>query len=256
MTLPPLIIFDLDETLTESKEPLTRAMAHLVEKLLERTRVAVISGGALPQFLKQIVARLPSDAPLERLYLLPTAGAALYTYRDGGWDKVYEERISETDAAQIQTAIDEGAAASGVIDFAEATWGPRTEYRGSSIAFSALGQEAPVAEKKAWDPSKAKRRALQKEIAARLPKGFTAEMGGSTTIDILKRGVNKAYGLRQLAARLGVPEPSILYVGDELVAHGNDEAVFDTGAKTAAVKNPTDTARLIGKLLGSHDSPA
>ena len=57
-----LIIFDLDGTLTESKQPLTGEMAALVAKLLAVKKVAVASGGALPQFLKQVFARLPTDA--------------------------------------------------------------------------------------------------------------------------------------------------------------------------------------------------
>ena len=57
-----LVIFDLDGTLAESKQPITSEMAHLLARLLEHKKVAVISGGALPQFLSQIVAQLPRDA--------------------------------------------------------------------------------------------------------------------------------------------------------------------------------------------------
>ena len=53
-----LLIFDLDGTLVESKQPLTDEMAELVAKLLAETKVAVVSGGALSQFLKQVVAHL------------------------------------------------------------------------------------------------------------------------------------------------------------------------------------------------------
>ncbi len=249
MMLPPLIIFDLDNTLAESKAPLTRSMAHLLEKLLERTRVAVISGGALPQFLSQVVHRLPEDADFSHLYLLPTSGASLYECRNGGWDKIYEERIPESDAAKIQTAMQEGAQGSGVLDPDDVTWGPRIEYRGGEVSYSALGQEAPVAEKKAWDPDHKKRRALRAAIASGLPEGYVAAMGGATTIDVTKRGVNKAYGIHQLSTRLRIPESAMLYVGDELMAGGNDEIVFTTEVETKAVASPTGTARFIGKLL-------
>ncbi len=74
----PLVIFDLDGTLAESKQPLTKEMALLLANLLSSTKVAIVSGGALPQFLTQIVAQLPLDANLPNLYLLPTSGAALY----------------------------------------------------------------------------------------------------------------------------------------------------------------------------------
>lgn len=250
--LPKLIIFDLDGTLTESKRPLTRAMAHLLEHLLVHTKVAIISGGALSQFLSQIVARLSEDAELANLYLLPTSGAALYVHHHTGFDKKYEERISEEDAERIMAAMRQGASASGVVDLAESSWGPRVEYRGGQLTFSALGQDAPLAEKKAWDPNHAKRRALQTEIQKRLPKDFTASMGGANSIDVTKEGVDKAYGVHQLSEILHIPEKDMLYVGDELKAHGNDEAVFKTNAETKAVTSPTETARLIGRLLATN----
>ncbi len=247
--IPALIVFDLDGTLTESKQPLTRAMAHLLGELLTHTKVAIISGGALSQFLKQIIARFVGDITLKNLYLLPTSGAALYEYRNGGWDKIYEKHISETDASKIEVAIQEAVTASGVIDKNEETWGPCIEYRGGQISYSALGQRAPVAEKKEWDPTKEKRVVLQREITKRLPNGYTASMGGTTTIDIVKEGIDKAYGIHQLSRKMGIQESAMLYVGDELIANGNDSAVFQTEIQTKAVASPTETARFLGKLL-------
>lgn len=255
--IPKLVMFDLDNTLAESKAPLTSEMAGLVAELLARTKVAVISGGALPQFVNQVVNRLPADAHKSNLYILPVSGAALYEFCDvpppataiNCWGKIYEEHIPESDAAAIEAAIDAGVAESGVIDPAAQTYGPRTEYRGGEVTFSALGQQAPVEEKKAWDPDHAKRIALQAAIAKHLPAGYEARMGGATSIDINKEGVDKAYGIRQLAKRLGLAEKDMLYVGDELVANGNDETVFKTQAATKQVANPGETAAFIRELL-------
>ena len=92
MAIPSLIIFDLDQTLAESKQPLTRDMAALVADLLARTRVAVASGGAFEQFKKQVVERLPTGASVNNLSLLPTSGASLYAYENGDWKQIYEEK--------------------------------------------------------------------------------------------------------------------------------------------------------------------
>lgn len=248
MATPRLIIFDLDGTLAESKQPLTPEMAELVTKLLNKTKVAVVSGGALSQFLKQVVAQLPIEAKIENLYLLPTSGAALYEWRNDGWDKIYEERLSETDKDLIEAAMRASGEATELFDPAEEVWGERIEYRGGQVSLSVLGQEAPIAEKKAWDPDKSKRHALQSAIAELLPK-FTVAMGGSTTIDVTKKGVDKAYGIHQLSHRLKIPEKKMLYVGDELVAGGNDEAAFKTEVQTQPVANPFETTAFIKKLL-------
>ncbi|MCX6787107.1 MAG: HAD-IIB family hydrolase [Candidatus Kaiserbacteria bacterium] len=246
-----LAIFDLDGTLTESKQPLTSEMAALVTKLLALVKVAVISGGALPQFLKQVVAELPNTANLANLYILPTCGAALYEFQNGDWNKIYEERLSEKEADTIETAMRAVAAQTGLINFSEPAYGERIEYRGGQVSMSALGQEAPLVEKKMWDPDHTKRRALQENIAARLPE-FSVGMGGATTIDVTKRNIDKAYGIRQLCKRLGIEESDALYVGDELEAGGNDEAVYKTAAETKSVKDPTETARFIENILKSN----
>lgn len=247
--MPDILFFDLDGTLAESKQPLTADMAALLAKLLARTKVGVISGGALSQFLRQVVERLPQDANIANLYLLPTSGAALYEWREEGWRKVYEERISETDTAKIEAALRDAAAASGIGESAEKTWGPQIEYRGGQVTFSALGQLAPPDVKKAWDPDHAKRLTLQAAVERRLPAGFAAAMGGATTIDVTKYGVDKAYGIHRLSERLHLPESSMLYVGDELVPNGNDEPVFKTNVQTYAVSGPNDTAQVIESLL-------
>ncbi len=243
-----LIIFDLDGTLVESKQPLTSEMAVLVAKLLAVTKVAVASGGALTQFIKQVVDRLPSYTNLENLYLLPTSGGALYEFKNNEWNKIYEEHLSEKEADVIETAMRATAAETGLIDFSEPSYGERIEYRGSQVTLSAFGQEAPLAEKKAWDPNHTKRRILQEAIAVRLPE-FSVGMGGATSIDVTKRGIDKAYGIQQLCKRLNISESDALYVGDELMAGGNDEAVYKTSVATCVVENPSDTIRTIKTIL-------
>ena len=247
--MPKLVMFDLDGTLTVSKQPLTGEMAGLLATLLERTKVAVVSGGALPQYLSQVVARLPEGANLANLYILPTSGSALYEYRNTDWSKIYEEHIPEEDAKKIEAAARSGAEATGLVDFSAPAWGQRIEYRGSQVTLSALGQQAPPGEKAKWDPDKSKRLTIREEIQKRLPEGYSAAMGGATSIDITKTGVDKAYGIHQLCERLHLAESDALYVGDQLVEGGNDEAVFRTDAVTHPVSSLEDTETLIRGLL-------
>ncbi|MDD2657406.1 MAG: HAD-IIB family hydrolase [Candidatus Pacebacteria bacterium] len=253
-----LIIFDLDGTLAESKQPLTDEMALFLAKLLAHTRVAVISGGALSQFLKQVVSKLPVNANLAHLSLLPTSGAALYEFQHDdpsnplgtSWKKIYEERLSEKEKDTIESAMTIAAKETGTIDFKAPSWGERIEYRGGQVTLSALGQEAPIALKKAWDPDHAKRHALQASLAERLSK-FSVGIGGATSIDVTKKGIDKAYGIRKLCELLHLTESDALYIGDELGKGGNDEAVYKTEVATCVVENPADTLRTIKTLLTS-----
>lgn len=247
--IPKLIIFDLDGTLAESKQPIIDETAAPFAQLLEATRVAVISGGALPQLLKQVVERLPKSANVSNLYLLPTSGAALYEWKNA-WHKVYEKHLTDKEANTVMAAMREAAEETGIINFSKPAWGERIENRGGEITLSALGQQAPLEEKKAWDPDHAKRRLLQVHIAERVPE-FSVGIGGATSIDVSKRGIDKAYGVRKLCERLGIKESDALYIGDELGAGGNDEIIYSTGVQAKSVKNPADTMCRIEALLAS-----
>lgn len=247
-TMPPLIFFDLDGTLAESKSPLTSEMAALLEELLRETKVCVVSGGALPQFEKQVVEQLPEHANVGHLYLEPTSGAALYEWQHGVWHKIYEEHLSRAQAAEIEGAMKLAGTETGLINWDDTSYGPRIENRGGQVSLSALGQHAPVALKKEWDPDKSKRKALRDAIAKRLP-AYAVHMGGLTTIDVNRAGIDKAYGIHQLCERLKVDEATAFYVGDELEAGGNDEAAFNTRINTKAVASPEETAAFIQELL-------
>ena len=67
------------------------------------------------------------------------------------------------------------------------------------------------------DPDFAKRRIIQADLRTRLP-GLSINMGGATSIDITKAGVDKGYGLKRLRDVSGVPLKQILFVGDAIVS--------------------------------------
>jgi HAD superfamily hydrolase (TIGR01484 family) len=140
-----LVIFDLDGTLAESKASLDAEMATLLARLLEIVKVAVISGGAWAQFEKQVLSNLPQDDRLKDLSLLPTCGTKFYRY-DGAWQKLYSEDFSVDEKERIINGLNNAIDHSGFR--AVKHWGELIEDRGSQITFSALGQEAPLEEKR------------------------------------------------------------------------------------------------------------
>ena len=153
-----LIIFDLDGTLAESKTNLDAEMATLLGRLLGIVDVAIISGGAWGQFEKQVLAFLPHDERLKRLSLLPTCGTKFYRF-DGAWKKLYSEDFSVDEKKKIIDALNQAVRQAGFK--AEKHWGDLIEDRDSQITFSALGQEAPLAEKEKWDPDFVKRKSIK-----------------------------------------------------------------------------------------------
>lgn len=245
---PRAIVFDLDNTLATSKQPIDEPMAAAMGSLLARLSVAVISGGSLEQLQSQAASKLPPDARCSNLFLLPTSGAALYIRKGDDWEMVYEELLSDDEASVIEGALRKGAQTTGLIDFSHELHGPYIENRGAQVSLSALGQQAPISEKEAWDPDHTKREALRAAVAPLLPD-FDVKIGGRTTIDVTKHGITKAYGVRKLAEHLGIAVADMLYVGDELRLGGNDEVVKETGIPTKSVSGPADTLDFIEAFL-------
>ena len=73
--------------------------------------------------------------------------------------------------------------------------------------------------------------------------------GGSTSVDITHRGIDKAYGMRQLAEQTGIPLDDMLFVGDRLDPDGNDYPVLAMGVPCHAVEGWEDTAEFLDELL-------
>jgi phosphomannomutase len=236
-----LIVFDLDGTLTESKSSIDKEMVDLLHKLLRLVKVAVIGGGDWPQFETQLLSHIPTSEMLEKLYILPTSGTKFYKYHDG-WTKVYSEDFSTDEKILITTSLNKVLAEA---DFEiPKIWGEAIEDRGSQITFSALGQQAPLREKEKWDPDFAKRKKMKSQLDVDLP-GFSIRLGGTTSIDITKQGIDKAYGIGKLRDMLGIKIEEMVFVGDALFPGGNDFAVKEAGVVSIGVSSVTETKLII-----------
>lgn len=241
-----LVAFDLDGTLAVSKQPLKDMMGEALADLLAVAHVAVISGGDWPQFKKQVASRLPPRADLSKLWLMPTTGTKLYKYKGGEWQVVYAEQFSDDMKKKILEAFEASLEATGFTP--EKTWGELIEDRGSQITFSALGQQAPISEKQHWDPDFAKRQVIQADLRSRLPE-LSINMGGTTSIDITKKGVDKGHGLKRLRDASGIPLEQMMFIGDAIFPGGNDYSAKELGLRTVHVKDPEGTLAAIAAIV-------
>lgn len=240
-----LIVFDLDGTLADSKASLDGEMATLLGALMKIVKVAVISGGDWPQFEKQLLANLRQDEQLKNLSLLPTCGTKFYQY-SGVWNKIYSEDFTAEEKKKISEALTQALATAALkID---KVWGEAIEDRGSQITFSALGQQAPIQEKKKWDPDFTKREKIQELLGALIPQ-FSVRLGGTTSVDITKPGIDKAYGIRKLKDTLGIEINEMIFVGDALFPGGNDYPVKEVGVVSIRVRDPNESKRVIEAIL-------
>lgn len=240
-----LIVFDLDGTLAESKSSLDAEMATLFSALLKIVKVAVISGGNWPQFEKQLLANLPHDERLKNLSLLPTCGTQFYQHEED-WKKIYSEDFTEDEKKKIISSLKQALESAGFQ--VERVWGEAIEDRGSQITFSALGQQAPIEEKKKWDPDFSKRKTMKASLDKLIP-GFSVRLGGTTSIDVTKPGIDKAYGIRKLRDTLGIAIDEMIFVGDALFPGGNDFPAKEAGVVSICVRDPEETKSVIEAII-------
>lgn len=240
-----LIVYDLDGTLAESKSSLDAEMSARLHDLLGIMKVAVISGGNWPQFETQLLSHLPHDDRLLNLSLLPTCGTKFYQY-SGKWGKLYEEDFTADQREKILSSFKMALAAAGFK--VEKTWGDVIEDRGSQITFSALGQQAPLEEKNQWDPDYVKRKTIKALLDTYIPE-FSVRIGGATSIDITKPGIDKAYGIRKLRDILRISIPEMIYIGDALFVGGNDYPAEQAGVTSIAIRDPRETKRVTEAII-------
>ena len=240
-----LIVFDLDGTLAASKSSLDSEMASLLHDLLGVAKVAIISGGAWLQFEKQVLSNLPGDDLLAKLSILPTCGTQFFQFT-GAWKKLYAEDFTADEKVKIVTSLIKAVETAGFA--VEKTWGETIEDRGSQITYSSLGQQAPLEEKVKLDADFAKRKKIKTVLDTLIPE-FSVRLGGATSIDVTKPGIDKAYGIRKLRDIHHISTQEMIYVGDALFPGGNDYPAEQAGVISIPVKSPTETKRVIEAII-------
>ena len=251
-----LIVFDLDGTLIETKSPLDKEMSGLLGKLLSQKKVAVIGGGKYETFKGLFLQRLRCKRPLlANLFIFPTTSTSFYKYKDRGWKNIYSLRLSQSQVKKIKETFEKVFKEIGY-QHPKKTYGEIIEDRGTQVSFSVYGQDLVIAlgkkgvkMKKEW---KKKHTRTKMKIARLMQKyllEFEVRAAGYTTIDVTKKGIDKAYGIKQIQKYLKVPFSKMLFVGDALYRGGNDHAVIKTGVDYIPVSGPRETKRIISELL-------
>lgn len=241
-----VIVFDLDGTIAESKQSLDDEMSGLLLLLMRTHIVAIASGGSFQQYQKQFLPFLKNESNLSNLVLLPTSGASMYKYSENSWTIVYEEKLSLEEFEKINSELLKALKEKG-LESAE-KFGDIIEYRRTQVTFSGLGQDAPLSKKELWDTDQSKRKQIVDYIASEL-SDFEIRIGGTTSIDINKKGIDKAHGVRKLSEVLSIPISDMIYVGDALYEGGNDASVIKSGIDCHAVKDVAETKEFIRSLI-------
>lgn len=245
-----LIAFDLDDTLAITKSPMSDKMAELLVDLLEKYEVCIISGGKFEQFKMQVIDRLEANhLLLRKLHLMPTCGTRYYRYNEieEKWQKQYAEDLTEAQKTEVIKILEEEAKKLGL--WRDKTWGDIIEDRGSQITYSALGQQAPPEEKYKWAEENVEAKHKLRDCVAQRAPNLEVRLGGSTSVDITRPGIDKAYGMQKLIDEMDISKDEVLFIGDKLEEGGNDYPVKAMGIDCVAVERWEDTALIIEAII-------
>ncbi len=191
---------------------------------------------------------------LQNLFLFPTTATAFYRYK-GGWKKVYNLELSKKDRDLIKATFQKVFDEIGY-KHPKKTYGKLIEDRRTEVVFSVYGQDLVsklgkkgILMKERWTREHT---LLKLKIAKRVQKHLPhlhVSAAGFTSIDVTKKGVDKAFGLRKIEKYLKVKVKDTVFIGDAIFPGGNDYAVVKTGVDYIAVKNPIGTNAAIQGIL-------
>lgn len=228
------LFFDLDGTLTPSRQSIKPAMADFLRKL-DHT-IIIVSGSTNEQIRRQV-------GPLSYFSLGQNGNQAVDDKERPLWNNVLTSAEKAEVFAHVKIIKDN-------ITHQIPDENDLLEDRGSQISFSIYGHHAPPEAKKACDGDFKKRRALLTNhpfVSARME----VQIGGSTCLDYFKKGSNKGSNVRRLIEMNGWKPEDCVYFGDALFPGGNDETVIGT-IDTIPVRDEDDT---LDKLLSAFSNP-
>ena len=127
--------------------------------------------------------------------------------------------------------------------------GDNVEYHASGcITFPILGTKAIQESKLAFDPTRAKRRAIYSHVC-KVFSDYNVFVGGSSSFDMSPKPYNKYYALDLYCKENGISHENVLYIGDDYGQGGNDESVYKSDFNYLTIDDYRDFPNLIKPLL-------
>ena len=227
-----LICFDLDGTLTQHRSPLTPENRAVLDTLGKKYKLLMVGAGDASRIYRQM-----EEYPID---ILGNYGMQESKMVNGEFQLI-RQTISPVDRDYFVEKTDYLREKYGYTEFK----GESVEFHPSGmVTFPLLGTKADIADKIAFDPTRAKRKVLYPEVLELFPN-YTVFIGGSSSFDFSEKRFNKYDAIMQYAAENGYERDEILYVGDDFGDGGGDSHVRLGGMDYVEI---TDYTKLPEKL--------
>lgn len=234
--MPKYIFFDLDNTLTRSRTPITKPMSRLIKMLAQKSEILIVSGQEFKKFALQL------GEPLRGLYFSMGQNGNMCIDKAG--NLLWENKLNWREKYEVLNYVTKIHAHN---PYAYKNELDLLEDRDSQISYSFVGHSEQVHIKEKFDPDKKLRLAILKRFPFQ-SKSVEVKIAGTTCFDFYIKGSHKGSNIARLCALKGWPKNDCLYIGDALFKNGNDESVLGV-IPTRGVHDPSETEDVVRNLL-------
>ena len=233
-----LFAFDLDGTLTQHKTKLDPVNRAVLEKLSRNAKLLMVGAGAAMRIFNQL-----DGFPIDVIgnYGLQEG---VYNPETGGLDIIRDLRLP-CDRESVEKRVTELRERFGFTEFT----GNNVEFHDSGcVTFPILGTKAAQEDKLAFDPDRAKRRAIHDQVIEMFPE-YVVFVGGSSSFDMAPQPHDKYHALAEYCAAHGISHDEVVYVGDDYGPGGNDESVYLSEFRFVPVDDYTKLGEYLAEFL-------
>lgn len=236
-----ILLFDIDGTLTASRQEITPEMKDFMLALCDKVNVALVGGSDYPKILEQIGPELISKVK----YVFSENGCV--ALKSG--QVFFEESISsEIGEPTLKSLINFALRYISEIDI-PLKRGTFIEYRKGMLNLSPIGRSCSQAERNQfvqWDSDLKIREKFVEALRSNFSHtSLQFSIGGQISIDVFPKGWDKTHCLRFLEEF-----QNIHFFGDRTDPGGNDHEIFESERTIGhKVISPEDTRLQVNLIL-------
>ncbi|MBU0470393.1 MAG: HAD-IIB family hydrolase [Nanoarchaeota archaeon] len=237
-----ILIADVDDTICDSCQQISEEMAEQISIMIKDGQEwAFISGTKSVDLMKMISSKLKV-----KHHILATTGTNYTLLENNISSTIYNFSFDEEEKKEIITALERLTEHFNIQSLT--TKEDQIQDRDSQITLSAIGRNAPSELKAKYDPDGGKRRGWIEYLKTILEADkYDLKIGGTTSIDVTKKGLDKEWGIRTFLEHNGWQLDQVLFFGDKIYPGGNDFPAAKI-VDCIPVKNPRDTLNKLKEI--------
>lgn len=236
-----ILLFDVDGTLTKSRNSMTNNMKSLLTKASTKYILAIVSGSDISKTKEQI----PEDILKLFTYVFSQNGVVTYKNGELFQSKSITQFLGEHN---LKSFINECLLYLSKLDI-PIKRGNFIEFREGMLNISPIGRNCSQQEREEFEIYDNENQ-IRSKMIQHLTKTFpdlnlTYSIGGQISFDVFPSGWNKTYCLQYINTDI-----QVIFFGDKTYSGGNDYEIYNhPRVHGKSVKNPEDTEMMLTELL-------